>query len=456
MTTPRTQRRRAQRQRAKAAAAAAARADVAPDPLTLLRRLPLELQADIHRRGLPFLTRLAVASAVCAASGSASLLKPEAPWLVLPGKADDDGDERATLVSVADGGAAAAVRATAPAMRGHVVLGSGGGWLVTADARGALRMANPATGAQADLPPITTIPFLARRTDDSGGHFTLAAEPFLQLRYGGRPPPADETSTWAPIPARSSTLAASQMRQWFYRKVVLAASPRPDSYAAMLLLDPSLGSPAFATAEDPVWRVTPHRDGVEDAIHHDGRFYSISYSGVVEAWDRDADTGEFTSTVVTRRLQAANPGDGDKPCRKYLAVAPDGRLVAVVKGAMEEPPYFRRRSETAPPVAFAVHVYDGERGAWERARGGGVAGDAAVAGCVYYADDELGEAALRHELQEPYEPYGKYHAVYGKDATAELRHVGVYSLRTGTAEAVADLGEHRCWPPPAWVTPSFI
>ncbi|KAL6650326.1 hypothetical protein ACP70R_009251 [Stipagrostis hirtigluma subsp. patula] len=133
---------------------------------------PAELRADIHRR-LPFLHRLAFAS-LTAASGHAPA--PEAPWLVLPGKTE----RNIALLSAADGGKAGVAPAPEPAMRGHVVLGSGGGWLVTADARGALRMANPATGAQADLPDIVTLPLFLR----SGARFTLNVEAFVQLRFG--------------------------------------------------------------------------------------------------------------------------------------------------------------------------------------------------------------------------------------------------------------------------------
>lgn len=78
---------------------------------------------------------------------------------------------------------------------------------------------------------------------------------------------------------------------WFYRKVVLSvsgASPRHGSSydAAMLILDMHHGFPAFASAEDPVWRLASSRAGIEDAIHHAGRFYSVTYAGEVEVWER--------------------------------------------------------------------------------------------------------------------------------------------------------------------------
>jgi hypothetical protein len=60
----------------------------------------------------------------------------------------------------------------------------------------------------------------------------------------------------------------------------------------MLILDRIFGAPAFATSNDAAWTLAPSQDGVEDAIHHNGRFYSVSYSGVVEAWERHAESRE--------------------------------------------------------------------------------------------------------------------------------------------------------------------
>ncbi|KAL6650320.1 hypothetical protein ACP70R_009245 [Stipagrostis hirtigluma subsp. patula] len=379
------------------------------DVRAILDRLPPELLAEVHSR-LPFLKRLAFAMAYAAPG---RLMRPEAPWLVLPG----EGEERATLFSLADG-VAATVRASDPAMRGHVVLGSQGGWLVTADEHGALRMANPATGAQADLPAIAAIPLFLR----TGFYFTLDARAF--------------------------------MRGSFYRKVVLSASPRPGSYAAMLILPLPFGVPAFVTTEDPAWRLAPSYHGVEDAIHHDGRFYSISYSGDIEAWDRNAETGEFTSAVVGPRLPIKNDDDS-RQHRKYIAVGRDGRLMAIVKCSRElHSDYgYRYGSRKVTLVSFTVQVLDQARGRWEAADMGdtalfvGVNGSICVstrehprirAGCVYFTQDEL-----RQEQRTR----------YGDD---DVRCPGVYSLSEDTVERIEGLGIGQpCWPPAAWFTPSF-
>ncbi|XP_039771770.1 uncharacterized protein LOC120639916 [Panicum virgatum] len=297
---------------------------------------------------------------------------------------------------------------TSDDMRGRVIIGSTGGWLVTADEQGALRMANPATGEHADLPAITTIPFLRSLW---GRWFCLDVAPFLQIRFGGPPPPEDKD--WGPKP-RTSTLTAAQMRQKFYRKVVLSASPRPGSYAAMLITDRHIGTPAFAVAEDPVpaWRMARSPDGVEDAIHHDGRFYSVTYTGRVEAWQRDDETGEFTSQVVAPPLAAAAHDEKKQLRRKYLAASTDGRLMAVLKHTevVEEKGEYSYMNKWITRVHFEVQVLDQANGRWEAADMGGAAlfvgvnGTVCVsarehrgiaAGSIYFTDDEVRDACLR-------------------------------------------------------------
>ena len=75
----------------------------------------------------------------------------------------------------------------------------------------------------------------------------------------------------------------------------------------------------------------PRPDGVEDAIHHDGRFYSVTYTGRVEAWQRNDETGEFTSQVVAPALAATADDEKKHLRRRYLAASTDGRLMAVLK-----------------------------------------------------------------------------------------------------------------------------
>ncbi|CAN6288166.1 unnamed protein product [Urochloa humidicola] len=406
---------------------------------SFIDRLPPELLTEIHGR-LGFVDRLALAAACAARSRHA--LKPEAPCLVLPAAAPD----RITVFSLSDQHAAAA-RAPDPSMRGHVVLGSSAaGWLVTADERGVLRMANPVTGEQADLPAITTIPFLG---PPGGSYFCLSMGPFAEVRFRGEAPTADGTFNGLWWGGRATfTHNADQMRLWFYRKVVLSSSPTtsPRSYAAMLILTRQLGAPAFATAEDPVWRLAPSRDGVEDAIHHDGRFYSVTYSGAVEAWDRDGRSGEFVSRAVAPRLAFDESGLS----RKYLAAALDGRLMAVLKYSLEQ----------GDAVSFKVQVLNKARRRWEETLD---IGDSAlfvglngtlcvsareytgiIGSCVYFTDDDVGQAWLHHK------GYRVSHYGYANRGKVD----GVYSLQSGKVDRITALQEHPQWPAAAWFTPS--
>ncbi|XP_020200319.1 uncharacterized protein [Aegilops tauschii subsp. strangulata] len=280
-----------------------AEAEEEPEPAGAGVSLSPDVLANIHAR-LAFPERLAFA-AVFRAERHA--FRPEAPYLLLPGRTPDIG----TLYSVADR-RAAAVRSPA-----HAFIGSSRGWLVTINTAAAatLRLINPVTGEQRGLPAITTIPCV--HALHRGSHLEFTLEPFTW----GPPYPGGRQ------PVGTFTLEVEQTRGFLYRKVVRA----PAAAAAMLITGPCLGMPAFAMTEEVAWRLAPSRDGVEDAIHHDGRFYSLGYSGAVAAWERDPDTGEFGSTTITPRL--TNEDSQPWRRRKYLVAAPGpaGRLMVVLK-----------------------------------------------------------------------------------------------------------------------------
>ncbi|CAL5042276.1 unnamed protein product [Urochloa decumbens] len=358
--------------------------------------------------------------------------------LFLPG----DAGEKATVLSMADEGESSSTSDLA--MRGgSVVIGSSDGWLVTADDRGALRMANPATGSHADLPPITTLPFLS--SSCSGNWFCLDVHSFLQIRFAGAPPPPDDKDGGTTRRGRTRSPPRRCARDSTARS---CSPPRPRRRR----------------------RMAPSPDGVEDSIYHCGRFVSITYAGHVEAWRRDTGTGEFTSEAAAPRLDYANK----LLRRKYLAAAPDGgQLMAVLKHSKEqeeEEGYGSSRGCKVTRVFFKVLVLDQASGRWEEAAediiGGavlfvGVNASVCVparelrgisAGRVYFTDDEVGGACMRHARGAG---VGHQRSSYdGEPADdTELQEAGVYSLKTGKVERIA--GEHPRWPPPAWFTPSF-
>ncbi|KAL6657415.1 hypothetical protein ACP70R_005195 [Stipagrostis hirtigluma subsp. patula] len=383
-----------------------------------------ELLNDIHGR-LRLLSRLAFA-AVCVSwrdvhrATPAGARKPEAPWLVLP----DGGRRSARLFSLADG-RAVSVHVPRPPMRSRVVVGSSGGWLVTADYwQSRLHLLNPFTGEQAELPALTTMQCLDAAP---GGKVVFDFADYTLIRL-------EDSSRWRPSPPE--TYSPSHLRHLFLRKVILSPSTRPPGgYEAMLLQ--CLGSgPAFATARDGEWTLAPSPHGVEDAIYHDGQFFSVASTGVVESWRDIGCYGMYRSTVVTSKLAK----EDDWEMWKYLVESPAGQLMMV----------FREHDRDGKSSFFKVEILDEARGIWEEVPD---IGDAALfvgineslclsttehpelrASCVYFTDDNI----------------------YAWMAKREPRDVGVYSLKDGIVKQIEALGPNWSWPPAAWITPCLV
>lgn len=172
------------------------------------------------------------------------------------------------------------------------------------------RASSTRSPASSGPPAIETIPCV----------FAFEEKPFIR----GAPPYPDGFAVTTP----------GSMRRYFYRKVVLSDS----AAIAMLITDlryaegrvwrlvPSRHGITKAGTKCARWPRSPSRDSIEAAVLHEGRFYSITYSGEVEAWEQDADgTGVFTSVVVA-------PGQPWCDHRKYLVTAgwsADARAQAV-------------------------------------------------------------------------------------------------------------------------------
>ncbi|CAM0955169.1 unnamed protein product [Alopecurus aequalis] len=363
--------------------------------------LPRDLVTDVHGR-LNFLDRLACT----AVFGEA--FKQEAPWLLLHGqqfKADT-----ATVFSLVDP-RVAIVRIPDPALHDRVIMGSSGGWLVTTDSGARMYMINPVTGEQAALPAIATMPFI----DDADPWITLDIKPFRDTLYSGKPYDHDLKSF------NNNVLQASSdetgLRYFTHDEI------RFDFYS-------------------------------KDAIHHEGRFYSITFSGVVEVWEEH--DGEFTSRVVTPSRSRLAKEDDYWRGRKYLAAALDGRLMVLIKKEK------KKEDSWTWKCFFTVQVLDDATRRWEDTHD---IGEAAVfvgvnsslcvstrehpeliAGCVYFTYDQM-TTRTRHEksLSRRY---------WSNDRCSQW-DVGVYSLKYHKVKEIKALGWHRNWPPPAWFTPSF-
>nr|XP_034603444.1 uncharacterized protein LOC117863727 [Setaria viridis] len=136
---------------------------------------------------------------------------------------------------------------------------------------------------------------------------------------------------------------------------LLWLSNKPAQLRRHAHLEPSLRRPSLHHGGEP--RLAPSRNSFEDAIHHDGSFYSATYSGTVEAWDHGGGDCEFVSRVVAPRLAF----EENHLSRKYLAAAPNGRLMAMLKYLEEEGRGYNKDMR----VSFKAHVLDKKRGRWE-------------------------------------------------------------------------------------------
>ncbi|CAD6234834.1 unnamed protein product [Miscanthus lutarioriparius] len=223
------------------------------------------------------------------------------------------------------------------------------------------------------LKPETPWLILPAENEDRARVLSLADEENTTVRFGGQPPPPpapghkyDYRTDGDGEEPRTYTLTATQMRQVFYRKVILSASPCPNSYAAMLIMDRCTGTPSFTAAEGPL---------VEDG-------------------------------ALPRRRQGCHT-----PQRTLLVYHLHGRFMAVLKHARDDKSDDRYSRDTRTRIFFEVQILDRVKERWEEAADigdtalfVGVNGSLCLStrehqgirpGCVYFTDDEVGVACLR-------------------------------------------------------------
>ncbi|RLM70116.1 hypothetical protein C2845_PM17G12630 [Panicum miliaceum] len=173
------------------------------------------------------------------------------------------------------------------------LLGSGYGWLVTADEASNLHLMNPVTGAQAALPPVTALHNVKMGTDERGG------PAYAVYKNPGSEPLIQEID---------------RAHEYMYDRVVLSASPSAGSTCVVLLLHMPMGEVSFARLGDDRWTWVAPGDGTglpwrrfyEDAMYSDvdGLFYLIQIDASMVSLDLNG------SLPVARKILDGVPRSG--------------------------------------------------------------------------------------------------------------------------------------------------
>ncbi|KAL6842906.1 hypothetical protein ACP4OV_027219 [Aristida adscensionis] len=212
-----------------------------------------------------------------------------------------------------------------PPLARRPLLGSGHGWLVTADDASDLHLLNPLTGAQLALPPITALHHVEGSTDAQGNHLYNVYEMLPEHNPSTGRLEVDEEPT---------VLDAHRAHEFMYDRVVLSASPSAGGGRAcvVLLLHMPHGEVSFARLGDERWTWVapgggdtdlPWRYDYCDAMYSDadGLFYLLRFDGAMVSLDLNG------PSPVARRVLGSVPMSVNPA--KYLVQTPAGDILQV-------------------------------------------------------------------------------------------------------------------------------
>jgi hypothetical protein len=151
---------------------------------------------------------------------------------------------------------AGAVCLPAPAFRSRYVVGSGHGWVVTADEESNLQLLNPLTTAQLDLPPVTGLHHVESFTDEQGRS--------MYNLYGDDP--------W--LPDFAMPFKPKNLRLFLYHRAYVACRPSAGAACVVLLLCRQNGELNFARLGDDRWTHVAESEFVRQGSGYRGAAYN--------------------------------------------------------------------------------------------------------------------------------------------------------------------------------------
>jgi hypothetical protein len=116
---------------------------------------------------------------------------------------------------------------------------------------------------------------------------------------------------------------------WFYQKVVLSCDPSQGADYIAVTIHYDANWVSFARSREGCWRLaTTMADGSDDryadCVYHDGKFYTLTLQGVLEAWDLGGPQEPSKEVIIA---------DGDRRygrvLTRFLVSTPFGSLLQI-------------------------------------------------------------------------------------------------------------------------------
>ncbi|KAK3120198.1 hypothetical protein QOZ80_9AG0683500 [Eleusine coracana subsp. coracana] len=197
------------------------------------------------------------------------------------------------------------------------LLGSGHGWLVTADEASNLLLLNPVTGAEVALPLIAALHHVESFTDERGAPIYNVFENIRAYNF--------DTRQFV-VNTEPTDLEPHRAHEFMYYRVVLSASPAAGHDCVVLILNMLQGEVSFARLGDERWTWVP-------AGQDTGLPWSLDLNG---------------PSPVVRQVLGGVPKPVDP--KKYLVQTPSGDMLQVWR--------LRKHIDTLTPVELPPDYVD--------------------------------------------------------------------------------------------------
>ncbi|CAN6330824.1 unnamed protein product [Urochloa humidicola] len=171
--------------------------------------------------------------------------------------------------------------------------GSSHGWLFLVNELANLVLYNPFTSRMIPLPPITDFACIEALDGGKAYHFE-----------------------------KFRVFDPKDLATWFYQKAVLSGSPSKGVDYVVMIIHRDTNWLSFVRAGESKWQVAStlavnKDDRYADCVYHNGRFYTVTFQGIVEKWYLDGSDGpakeivakRHCSRILTRNLVSSPWGD---------------------------------------------------------------------------------------------------------------------------------------------------